>query len=83
MKVLNWHFFMGHPRYGEILNFGTVEKTRGLLQIFDLLCSNAHRKAKSYPLAFDRAVGQENWSRTSENIAIYFRVVTYGSPCIS
>ena len=56
--------FWGHPRYGEIPKFGIVEKTLGPLQIFCLLCSNAHRKAKSYPLAFDRGVGQENWTRT-------------------
>ena len=62
--------FFGHPRYGEIPNFGTVEKTRSFLQIFCLLCSNAHRKAKSHPLAFDRGVGQENRTRTSENITI-------------
>ena len=64
--------FLAHQKdtYGEIPNFGTVEKTLVPLQIFCLLCSNAHRKAKSYPLAFDRGVGQENWTRTSENITI-------------
>ena len=62
--------FLGHPRYGKIPNFGTVEKTRSPLQIFCLLCSIAYRKAKSYPLAFYRGVGQDNRTRTSENITI-------------
>ena len=70
MKLLSWHFFLGHPRYGEIPNFGTVEKTLGPLQIFCLLCSNAYRISKVHLLAFDRGVGQDNRTRTSENITI-------------
>ena len=70
MKLLSWQFLGGHPRYGEIPNFGTVEKTRGLLQIFCLLCSNTYRISKFHLLALDRGVGQDNRTRTSENITI-------------